>query len=419
MHPRLLSSASHSAAIMAFLVLPICPPVRAQDYYGIKIKTGNVAFLLDVSGSMEDKDEGVAGGKQAARALDEAGQSLGRRVGGRLGGVIANRVHSETTKLGAARRELIRALNGLTAESRFTIFRFGDSVAEWPGGFRNVGGVTRRLAQGYVAQLNAQGGTPMNEVLGSAFAIADVKVIFLVSDGLPTDSSGSAILDRLPSLDRGRKIVINTIGIGPDQDGELLCELARRTGGYYVRDGKIACQGSACESPEAKSFQYLYPISPYQTSKEYRETKQWSADPRKIPPDSAECKTKSTQPGSKPRCLYTYVNHRDTMSSFYLTDKNELVKGIWTVEYSERDESVGTLAIKGTSIFADPHPDPEITNALQTVPGHTFRVEKREFSCFEPLSEEERRKAQDEMRKAQADPSFTRKGPLYIMKPSR
>ncbi len=230
------------ALLACCLCLLVCQQARSQEYYGIEIDVDKVAFLLDISGSMEGKDEGIAASAPMSAALRKAEKKAGRKIGGRLARKLGRRARSETTKLGSARRELIRALEGLPGDASFTIITFGNEVKEWPGGYREVGGIARRAAQVFVADLKASGGTPMNKALEDAYALDKVDAIFLVSDGRPTDAAGPAILEALSTLDRGRNIVVNTVGIGPDQDEELLCELAKQTGGFYINDGKVACQ---------------------------------------------------------------------------------------------------------------------------------------------------------------------------------
>ncbi len=230
------------ALLACCLGLMVSQQARSQEYYGIKIEENNVAFLLDISGSMEGKDEGIAASKPMSAALNQAEKSVSKKLGGKLGRKLGRRARSETTKLGSARRELIRALEGLPGEASFTIITFGSEVKEWPGGYREVGGVARRAAQAFVADLSAGGGTPMNKGLEEGYGLEDVEAIFLVSDGRPTDAAGPDILAGLAALDNGRGIVVNTIGIGPDQDEELLCKLAEQTGGFYINDGKVACQ---------------------------------------------------------------------------------------------------------------------------------------------------------------------------------
>jgi hypothetical protein len=246
------------------VVMAMSDAAVAQQYYGLRIDADNVAFALDVSGSMEDKSEGVGSSAPMTVLLDGVQNEAQRRIGGRLGGAIAGRLRSETTKLGAARRELIRALDGLEADTRFTIITFGgDGAGHWPLGVRTAGGAGRRVAQGYVAQLSAEGGTPLLSALQQAYAVEGVEVIFLVSDGKPTDAAAARILGMLPQLDRSRNIVVNTVGIGPDQDQELLCELARRTGGFYVREGQVVCHAGVCDDPETRAFFNPHPNANY------------------------------------------------------------------------------------------------------------------------------------------------------------
>lgn len=45
-------------------------------------------------------------------------------------------------------------------------------------------------------------------------------------------------------------MVINTVGIGIDQDAALLCQLALDNEGVYVRDGAVACTFSPCRADD-------------------------------------------------------------------------------------------------------------------------------------------------------------------------
>jgi hypothetical protein len=178
--------------LAATLSLALRPDrLLAQTYYGIEIKSKNVVFLLDISGSMENRDEKT--GTVRSQAIDAARDVAGR-IGGWVGRKASERIQSETTKLGAARRELIRALQSLPSDTRFTIITFGEGVREWPGGFRQISGGARQAAQVYVFQLSATGETPMRTAMSQAILSSDVDAIFLVSDGRPTDGSSAQIL---------------------------------------------------------------------------------------------------------------------------------------------------------------------------------------------------------------------------------
>jgi hypothetical protein len=141
---------------------------------------------------------------------------------------------------------LIHALDSLRDGTQFTIITFGERAAEWPGGVRAAGRSTRALAREYVSILSAAGSTPMAEALELGFASPNVRTLFVVSDGRPTTAPVLAFVSQLQQSREGRRMVINTVGIGRDQDGALLCQLALDNEGVYVRDGAIACTFSPC-----------------------------------------------------------------------------------------------------------------------------------------------------------------------------
>lgn len=226
-------------------------------YYGIPIEESGVAFLLDVSGSMEGKDEGVGTRRGLLnRAIGEAARAARRTRLGQsgVGGFAINRAESETTKLGSARRELFRAIGSLTGLTQFTIVTFGTEAKEWPGGMRLAGRTERTAAQGYALSIGSAGGTPMAEAIRTAFAQQRVKVIFLVSDGRPTTGEVRSLVRQLQQSRHGEDVIINTVGIGDDQDSGLLCELARENHGVYVNDGRVECSANPCPPEEIVTF---------------------------------------------------------------------------------------------------------------------------------------------------------------------
>jgi uncharacterized protein YegL len=225
---------------------------RQSSYYGIPIAESGVVFLLDVSGSMENKDEGK-GTSLLRRGTEKATELLRRTPLGhtRAGGAVADRAISETTKLGAARRELFKALRTLSGLTEFTIITFGSEVKEWPGGLQKAQGGALASAESYALLLHAEGDTPMAEALDLAFAKPRIRTIFLVSDGRPTTGEVLAKVQQIQSQ-RGEEVVINTVGIGSDQDSALLCSLAKANHGVYVSDGTVACTSNPC--PESRDI---------------------------------------------------------------------------------------------------------------------------------------------------------------------
>lgn len=230
---------ARACAILGFALL--CSSLQAQEYYGVPIEDGGVAFLLDVSGSMAERTPlRVPAGAVKA---EEAWRS-GTREGTNRRTVTSA---PQTSKMEAARRELLHALNSLRDGTNFTIITFGNRAAEeWPGGVSTMGSSSIARAREYVASMSAAGGTPMAEALQLGFQVPDVRTLFVVSDGRPTTGEVLRLVKQLQELRQGRRTVINTVGIGLDQDSALLCQLALDNEGIYVRDREVACTFSPC-----------------------------------------------------------------------------------------------------------------------------------------------------------------------------
>ena len=218
----------------------LCRSAQGQEYYGVPIEDGGVAFLLDVSSSMAGRTEvqGPAGGVKEDEAW-RSGQTNGR-------GRARERAAPQRSKMGIARLELLHALSSLRDGTNFTIVTFGNQAVEWPGGIRTKGPASIALAREYVARLSAAGGTPMAEALQLGFRASNVRTLFVVSDGQPTTAEVLGLVKQLQESRQGRRMVINTVGIGSDQDSALLCQLALDNEGIYVRDREVACTFSPC-----------------------------------------------------------------------------------------------------------------------------------------------------------------------------
>jgi len=218
----------------------LCWRAHAQEYYGVPIEDGGVAFLLDVSGSMAERTPlrvpaGTVKPDEAWRS--GTGQTNSRRT-----------VPSapQISKMESARRELLHALSSLRDGTNFTIITFGNVAAEWPGGARTMGSASISRAREYVASMSAAGATPMAEALQLGFQVPNVQTLFVVSNGRPSTGEVLRLVRQLQEARQGRRTVINTVGIGFDQDSALLCQLALDNEGVYVRDREVACTFSPC-----------------------------------------------------------------------------------------------------------------------------------------------------------------------------
>lgn len=224
--------------VFALLVNTGCYLVKKQtDYYGVS--TGqykNIVFILDTSGSMEGINEPSVAGHIIASSLTRGGQ---RAVTNALGnGTVARfagkQLRKESTKLGAARRELIPAIKGLTASSQFSLITFETNVRRWkslpvPASDENKTKVVLHLN----TFVKANGATSAKAALIEAFKIADIDAIFFLSDGQPTDANAATILNEVTRLNSGKHVHIHTIGLGSDKDAAFLQNLATQNGGTY------------------------------------------------------------------------------------------------------------------------------------------------------------------------------------------
>jgi uncharacterized protein YegL len=207
----------------------------SETFYGLKTSGQKVVFVVDISGSMEGKNEGTIQDRVTGMAVQASGNAIGNAIGGSLGSFVGQQSTSEVTKLGGAKRELIPALQGLPDTSSFSIITFGNDVKPWLLGMSAADGKNRNIAAAFVKDLEANGGTPARRALEEAFKYSDATLIFFVSDGQPTDSNAADILARVHELNAQRHVVVSTVGLGGDQDERFLTDLAAQNGGRYVK----------------------------------------------------------------------------------------------------------------------------------------------------------------------------------------
>jgi uncharacterized protein YegL len=208
---------------------------KSETFYGLKTGSQKVVFVVDISGSMEGKNEGNLQDRAVGMAVQGAGSAIGNAIGGGLGSFVGTQTTSEVTKLGGAKRELIPAIQGLPESSQFSIITFGNDTKPWMMGMVPASASNTGMAAAFIKQLEANGGTPARAALEKAFAYQDVGVVFFVSDGRPTDGGAADILSHVRTLNAGRRVTISTVGLGGDQDEAFLNALAAENGGRYVK----------------------------------------------------------------------------------------------------------------------------------------------------------------------------------------
>jgi len=220
--------------ILCLIITTGCSTIgKSGKYYGVQTAGKNIVFVIDVSGSMEGKNEGNVTDKLRAQAAEKAGDKVGSMIGGPLGGLMSKGVKRESTKLASAKRELGPAIRGLDEATRFTIVLFSSSTKHWKKGLVKATSGNRTKASLYVERLKSSGGTAALRGLKAAFAIKGADTIFFLSDGFPSDASSGKILEEVKSMNSEGQITIHAIGLGDNKDENFLKKLAEENGGKY------------------------------------------------------------------------------------------------------------------------------------------------------------------------------------------
>jgi len=185
-----------------------------RNFYGLRIYSKRVLFVVDDSLSMEEPaQEG-----------------------------------SDRKKIDVAKEELKRALKSLPEEASFGIIAFAGTPEFWEKGMMKGDAASRKRAEQWIGELGTHPGTNIYDSLEIAFQLghsgvhtatpgASPDTIYLVSDGNATVGKfleGEEILRQVSLWNQGRGIRVHAIGVGKDHDVDFLSKLAAMTGGYYV-----------------------------------------------------------------------------------------------------------------------------------------------------------------------------------------
>lgn len=176
-------------------------------FFGLKVESHRVIFILDVSGSMLESVYGRYVGKHGAARID------------------------------VAKQELTQAIKNMDQDAQFNILVFSSGVAAWNE--KGLSGNTeekRKEALTFVERLGASGGTNLYDSVKMAFENKDVDTIFIMSDGEPTAGEvidPSKIRENVAHWNEHRHVKINTIAVGGTF--EVLEWLALDSGGSHIR----------------------------------------------------------------------------------------------------------------------------------------------------------------------------------------
>jgi uncharacterized protein with von Willebrand factor type A (vWA) domain len=234
----------------AFLLLTnSCYMVKkSHDYYGIDLESKKYVFLIDISGSMENKIEKDAKGVVLNVATNVAANTVGRAIGGSVGNMVGNKIKKSLTKLEKAKKNLIPVINGFTEENFFTVITFENDIKLWREELIPATSANKKLAVAYIKALKSGGGTNISDALEEAFKLAgkgvndetevlDVETVFLLSDGEPSAGkyrSTQQILQKVDEWNELNRLQIHTVGLGDNHDEEFMRKMAVDNNGTYI-----------------------------------------------------------------------------------------------------------------------------------------------------------------------------------------
>lgn len=205
-----------------FKVAPVrndAPPgehrTTTGDFFGIPIRGSRVLFVVDTSGSMADEWRG-----------DGAGTSVGR---------------SGEQKIDVARRELLKAVDKLTADCSFNLVWFSAGSDIWQRDMVPADEKNKKKFARVVEDLRADGGTNLWQGVRDGLDLKSLVYnsrygenydqLFVLSDGLPTlgdVQDPKEILLLVKETNRYSRLRIDTVYISGDPEMER--RFARQVG---------------------------------------------------------------------------------------------------------------------------------------------------------------------------------------------
>ncbi len=184
--------------------------VTQVTFYGLGIISDRLAFVVDISGSMS----------AMAKWKDDRSTTEG---------------NTSMTRLAIAKKELSRALKGLSPGTLFNLIFFSSGVSAWQDELIPMDEEVLAEALQFTNRHGAGGGTNVYGGLMAVFDDPEVDTLYLLSDGDPSVGEfidTAMIHDRIIRLNETRNIRINCISIG--KSSPFMKRLAEATGGAYV-----------------------------------------------------------------------------------------------------------------------------------------------------------------------------------------
>jgi hypothetical protein len=193
-----------------------------STFFGIPVSGSEIAFVIDSSGSMSTA---VAGTATQSRPDPRA-----------------------TTRLGAAKEQIVQAVQAMPKEARYHVLTFDHRVRVWSRHSVPPTAQATRALVDLLSQVKPDGGTNVHQALVEALALdalhfgedgkMQIDELFLLSDGVPTAGDvkdPDEILAIVKQANRYLHVRINTVFTGVGQGADFLRKLAEQNDGVFVR----------------------------------------------------------------------------------------------------------------------------------------------------------------------------------------
>jgi hypothetical protein len=229
--------------------------VKTVSFFGLTIDSRRIVFIIDVSGSMLEKDpppdnwvpDKELGQKGGTRLREDEEAALKKKREEELEKMKKD-WEKERQRIYRVKKELIRVIDALSPSVRFNIISFSDQISVWKNGLQSATAANKTNAKEWVEKWQAEGLTWTDDALKEALKDKEADTIVLLSDGAPTHLGGEgreewgghqdskAIIESIykwvAENNKFRKVTIHTLGFR-QANFEFMKKLAEDNNGIF------------------------------------------------------------------------------------------------------------------------------------------------------------------------------------------
>ncbi|MFN0057188.1 MAG: HEAT repeat domain-containing protein [Planctomycetota bacterium] len=210
-------------------------------YYGLRVISKRICFIVDASGSMGEPYDVPETEKDRDGENGKGGTAVPKGDGGDGTDNAGKKKKTKTVKrmkIEVARKELTGVINGLAKGTQINIIPFSGMPSPWQAQLVALTDEVLAQALEFVQRLAPGGTTNVYDSLVLAIEDPQVDTIYFLSDGAPTAGTyqdAESILKNIAALNALRKVKIHTIGFHLDEPSTLLMQkIAEQNYGTFV-----------------------------------------------------------------------------------------------------------------------------------------------------------------------------------------